>query len=90
LKVKLTPLNIVSAFCLVAGILMLWGGRKPVRPQVADMSGMLAGFGFLSAVIFFISDLIFRKFVPDLGKLWLIEGVLVIFMVILLFILKSA
>lgn len=85
MKVKLTPLNIVSALALVTAVLYLWY-RKP--PQHVDVSGILAGFCFLVAVIAFISDLIFRKFVPSLKKLWIIEGVLVAFIIILIFIIK--
>lgn len=85
MKVKLTPLNIVSALALVTAVLYLWY-RKP--PQHVDVSGILAAFSFLVAVIAFISDLIFRKFIPSLKKLWIIESVLIVFIIILIFIIK--
>jgi hypothetical protein len=90
LKIKLTPLNIVSSICLVIGVLLLFSRKPYDRSHYVDITGTLAGLSFLSAVVFFVSDLIFRKFVANLKKLWIIEGVLVIFIVILVFIIKSS
>ena len=90
MKIKLTPLNIVSSICLVIGVLLLLDKQQVQRPGQIDMTYTLAGFSFLSAIVFFVSDLIFRKFVASLKKLWIIEGVLVIFIVILVFIIKSS
>jgi hypothetical protein len=80
----------VSSICLVAGVLLLWNKQPYSRAHYVDITTTLAGFSFLSAVVFFVSDLIFRKFITSLGKLWIIEGVLVIFIVILVFIIKSS
>jgi hypothetical protein len=90
LKLKLTPLNIVSSAALVASVLLFAGKAQTPRPQTVDITGMLAWLSLLVAVVFFISDLIFRRFIPSLAKLWIIEGVLVIFIVILIFIIKSS
>lgn len=87
MKVKLTPLNIVSAVALVTAVLYLWYRKAP---QHVDVSGILAGFCFLVAVIAFISDQIFRKFIPSLKKLWIIESVLLVFVVILIFLIKGS
>lgn len=80
----------VSSICLVMGVWLLWSKQPAQRPGQIDMTYTLAGLSFLSAVVFFISDLIFRKFIASLGKLWIVEGVLVIFIVILVFIIKSS
>lgn len=88
MKVKLTPLNIVSAACLVFGIFILWEqGPEMKRPLPVSAPGLLAGFCLISAAVFFVSDLVFRKFVPSLMKLWAIEGVLIVFMIVLVYIL---
>ena len=89
MKVKLTPLNIVSAICLVIAALLLFD-KKPQRPGYVDITGLLVGFNVLTALVAFVSDLIFRKFVPSLKKLWIIEGVLVIFIIVLIFIIKTS
>ncbi len=88
MKVKLTPLNIVSALCLVIAVLVLLDKKDARYPQHVDMTGLLSGFCVLTAVIAFISDLIFRKFIPSLKKLWIIESVLIVFVIILIFIIK--
>ncbi|SMC97395.1 hypothetical protein [Pedobacter nyackensis] len=89
MKVKLTPLNIVSALCLVVAVLLLLD-KKDKGPQHIDVSGLLIGFCFLATVVAFISDQIFRRFIPSLKKLWIIEGVLIVFIIILIFIIKAS
>jgi len=71
LKVRLTPLNIISAVCLVLAV-------------------FVSVWSVVAAVLAFISDLIFRRLVPSLKKLWIIEGVLIVFVVILIFIIKAS
>jgi hypothetical protein len=88
LKVKLTPLNIVSAMGLVAGVWFLADKNETQRPGHIDMTGWVIGFCFLIFMVAFVSDLIFRKFIPELKKIWIVEGVLIIFTIILMFILK--
>jgi len=90
LKIKLTPLNIVSAIGVAVSVLLFVSKAQPQRPQYIDVTGMMAWFSLLAALIFFVSDLIFRRFIPGLGKLWVVEGVLVVFIVILIFIIKSS
>jgi len=90
LKVKLTPLNLVSAACLVASVMLFSNKTQSHGPQQIDISGMLAWFGLLVAVVFFISDQIFRRIITNLGKLWLIESILIIFIIILIFIIKAS
>lgn len=88
MKVKLTPLNIISALGLVAAVLYLTNRKD--GPQRLDISGILVGFSLLVAVIAFTSDLIFRKFIPSLAKLWIIEGVLIVFIIILILLINGS
>jgi len=90
LKVKLTPLNIVSAICLVITIMLLINKKDEGNPKYVDITGILIGFSCLTAVVAFISDQIFRRFILNLKKLWVVEGVLVIFIIILIFIIKAS
>ena len=89
LKVKLTPLNIVSALCLVIAGLLLFS-RKEQQVGHPHFTMLLAGVNGLAAVTFFISDLIFRRFIPSLKKLWVVEGVLVVFILVLVLIITSS
>jgi len=68
----------VSAIGLVVGVMLLF-----------NSGGLVALFYILTAIFAFIADLVFRKFIPLLGKLWLIEGLLVVFTIVLMLILKS-
>ena len=88
MKIKLTPLNIVSAIGLVTAVVLLADRNEVHKPGYIDMTGWAVTFGFLIFVIAFISDLIFRKFIPELKKIWIVEGVLIIFTVVLIYILK--
>ncbi|MBE9602070.1 hypothetical protein [Pedobacter sp. MC2016-24] len=87
MKAKLTPLNLTSATCLVAAVLLLVK-PEPQQPQHVNMTGFMVGFCILIAVVGFVSDLIFRKFIPDLKKLWIVEGMMILITIILMFILK--
>ncbi|WP_235324515.1 hypothetical protein [Pedobacter lusitanus] len=84
---KLTPLNIVTSGCLVLALLMFFGPDKEL-PVQKGVNGMLIGLCVLTAIIAFISDLIFRKFIPLLSKLWIVECALIVFTVVLMIILK--
>lgn len=86
----MTPLNIVSALCLVAGTMMLFDEKSDASAGYPVASSVLAGLSFLAAVVFFVSDLIFRRLVLNLGKLWVIEGMVVVLMVMIIFILKTS
>ncbi|ETZ23307.1 hypothetical protein N824_17750 [Pedobacter sp. V48] len=90
MKVKLTPLNIVSAICLVIAIMLLINKKEEGNPKYVDITGILIGFSFLTAIVAFISDQIFRRFILNLKKLWVVEGVLIIFIIILIFIIKAS
>jgi len=84
---KLTPLNIVTSGCLVLALLLFFSPDKQL-PVQKGMNGLLVGLCVLTAIIAFISDLIFRKFIPLLGKLWIVECALIVFTVVLMVILK--
>ena len=90
MKVKLTPLNIVSAVCLTAAILLLVNKKQTLQVTPDALVDLMAGLSILAAIIAFISDQIFRKFVLGIKKLWIVEGVLVIFIIILILIIKTS
>jgi hypothetical protein len=90
LKVKLTPLNVVSALCLTAAVFLLKNRKQTLEVTPDALIDLMAGLSVLAAIISFISDQIFRKFIPNLKKLWIVEGVLVIFIVILILIIKTS
>ena len=90
MKVKLTPLNIVSAVCLTAAILLLVNKKQTLQVTPDALVDLMAGLSILAAIVAFISDQIFRKFVLGIKKLWIVEGVLVVFIIILILIIKTS
>jgi hypothetical protein len=88
LKVKLTPLNIVSAIFLVIAVLMMLEKSPAPSEKTIDLSRILMWFSFLIVLVSFISDQIFRKFIPELKKIWAIECAFIVFTIILVFIIK--
>ena len=77
----------MTSGCLVVALLMLFspGEQLPVQKGV---NGLLTGLCFLAAIIAFISDLIFRKFIPLLRNLWVVECAFIVFTIVLMVILK--
>jgi hypothetical protein len=89
LTLKLTPLNIVCAACLVTAVMILFDNGQSL-PVQKGMHALITGLCFLAVIIAFISDLIFRKFIPLLRNLWLTECAFIVFTVILMLIMKAA
>ncbi|MBB5439427.1 asparagine N-glycosylation enzyme membrane subunit Stt3 [Pedobacter sp. AK017] len=88
-KLRLTPLNIVSAVFLVIAVWLLLEEKKPRGTAMyIDISGILVGFSFLIAIICFVSDQIFRKFVPELKKIWILECFFVVITILLIVVIK--
>jgi hypothetical protein len=67
--------------------LMLFSPGQQV-PVQKGMNTLLTGLSFLAAIIAFISDLIFRKFIPLLRNLWVVECAFIVFTLVLMVILK--
>jgi hypothetical protein len=84
---KLTPLNIVTSACLVLALVMLFSPAEHT-PLQKGMNNLLTGLCFSAAIIAFISDLIFRKFIPLLRNLWVVECAFIVFTLVLMVILK--
>ncbi|WP_158795258.1 hypothetical protein [Pedobacter sp. L105] len=84
---KLTPLNIATSACLVLGGFLLISPAQQM-PVQKGINGMVIGLCFLAAIIAFISDLIFRKFIPLLRNLWVVECAFIVFTLVLMVIMK--
>ncbi|WP_235964605.1 hypothetical protein [Pedobacter gandavensis] len=88
MKVKLTPLNIISAIFITIAVVLLFEKRPPVHAHVIDLQPILIGFSLAIAVVAFVSDQIFRKFIPELKKIWIIECTVILFTILLFIIIK--
>ena len=74
---RLTPLNILTSVCLVCVCYLL---------LFTDSEGwiILGSIPLLIlSVLSFITDLIFRRFIQDLKRIWIIEILFIIFALVL-------
>jgi len=71
-------------------VLLLFNRRQGGQTTPVGLVDLMAGLSVIAAIVSFISDQIFRKFIPNVKKLWVVEGVLVIFIIILILIIKTS
>lgn len=88
MKFKLTPLNIVTALSLVMAGLLIFGKSEITNGVDHQVNGLWIAVCFLAVVISFLSDQIFRKFIPSTLNLWVIECAFIVFTLVFVFILK--
>jgi hypothetical protein len=83
MNLRLTPLNIVSSLILVSiGYLVIFPDENGWRYLGAiPLLGML--------LICFISDLIFRRVIIDLKRIWFFEVLFLIFVTILIVVIRT-
>lgn len=83
MKTRLTLLNVVSAALLVALVYPL------VYPDNSEklLSTVLL---LILVIICAVADIVFRSFLRDLKRIWIVETIFVIFVAILLLIFRSA
>lgn len=81
-------MNLVTALCLVCAVLLVFSKSSMTNPVNQSFNGLWIGICLLGAFISFLSDMIFRKFIPTLGNLWIIECAFLVFTLVFLFILK--
>ena len=83
MNLRLTPLNIISSVLLVSiAYLLIFPDENGWR-QLGTIP-LLVMF-----VISFISDLIFRRLLQDIKRIWLIEILFIIFVVILIILIQT-
>lgn len=82
MRVKLTPLNILVAILLTAT------GYFMIFPDEHGWRFLGAVSLFILSAICFIADIIFRFFLKDLKRIWIVEVCFIIFAVVLLISIK--
>ncbi|WP_207425425.1 hypothetical protein [Pedobacter sp. SYSU D00535] len=73
MKTKLTPLNILTSAFFVAAIYSL------LFPKSGDWGQMGSMPFWIFALFAFISDLIFRTYVKEIKRIWIVEMAFIIF-----------
>ena len=81
MKIRITPLNIVTSVLLVAiGYPVVAGTNKLYLSGIVPL--------LLLTMLSFISDLLIRRFIPELKRIWIIEFLFLIFVAILIAVIR--
>ncbi|MCJ0742553.1 hypothetical protein [Pedobacter montanisoli] len=89
MKVRITPLNIVSALALVIAVSLIVNKSWLLAPVNQEYSGLMIAVCFLFFFLAFLGDQVFRKLMPSLIRLWLLETSVIIFTLVLMSIMKG-
>ncbi len=82
MKLRLTPLNIVSSLLMASiAYLLLFHDENGFR-KLGSIPLIIMLF------LSFITDQIFRRFIPELKRIWLIELLFLIFVAVLMILIK--
>jgi lysylphosphatidylglycerol synthetase-like protein (DUF2156 family) len=81
--VRLTPLNILTSIILVSAVYLLFNQDTEGWRVLGTVSL------FALAALSFITDLIFRKFLKDLKRIWIIEVVFIIFAAVVMILIQK-
>ena len=82
MKLRLTPLNLVSSFVLVSiGYQLFFPDENKFREL--DSIRLI-----IMLILSFIADQVFRRYIPQLKRIWLIEVLFLIFVAVLMMLIK--
>ena len=88
MKFRFTPLNLATAFLiLAAGYIFIYGASIAGRPY-EHWSGTIGCIFLLFAFVVFVLDVMFRNFFPETKKIWIIELSFIALVTIILLIIK--
>ena len=82
MNLRLTPLNIVVALLIVSAIYL------PTIPVVKGMPELGRVPLFIMIILCLITDQLFRRYIPELKRIWVIEFLFLIFVAILIVLIK--
>jgi len=73
MKLRITPLNFASAFFLVAAVYSWIYGVKISGTHFKMMDSAIGWIFLLFAVVVSFMDIMFRNFIPQTKKIWIVE-----------------
>ena len=82
MKLRLTPLNIVSSILLVCMAYLL------IYPDQSGWRELGSLPLFLMFALSFITDLVFRRLLPDIKRIWFFELVFLIFVALFMVLIR--
>lgn len=90
MKLRITPLALVTAGFILAAVYFAVFFDQKIQSHSTQRYGYLfAGGMFLFAVIAFFSDMLFRIFVKDLKRIWIVEIVFSLLALIILLLIRG-
>ncbi|WP_421944382.1 hypothetical protein [Pedobacter sp.] len=88
MKLRITPLNIISAISLGLVVVNIFSSKSNAPKQI-DMSGFYLLILGCLILVTFITDLVFRFTLKDLKRIWIVESIFIVITVILMVILQK-
>jgi len=85
-KVKITPLNLVVALCFIYAMYCLLGFEKSTS-GVSNISKVI--YTLVLALVLFLTDIIFRRFIDNNKWIWLIQGSFILLITIMMIIFQK-
>ena len=85
-RLKLTPLSLMIAVCVTYSAYLMLGLETQTR---GIGNGAKIAYTLALAIILFLTDLIFRRFIESKKWIWLIEGSFILIIVVLMIIFQK-
>ena len=82
MNLRLTPLNIVSSLLLVGTAYLL------INPNLADRVYPGTISLLLMFVLCFVTDIVFRRLIREIKRIWLFELLFIIFVAVLMVLIR--
>ncbi len=83
IRMKITPLNLAVAACFTFAIYLILG----LGEKVGGISNNIkAAYTLALAVILFLTDILFRRFIESNKWIWLIQGSFIILIIVMMII----
>jgi len=85
-RIKITPLSIVTAICIFyAGLFLM----EDTRSFIVSDYYIRALYTLILAIVLFITDVVFRRIVPNTRWIWLIQTSFIVLIAIMILIFKK-
>lgn len=88
MKIKITPLNIATAFFIFMAVYIGIYGIKISNSKTINFKGTICAVFLLFALVVFVIDMMLRNFFPETKKLWIIELSFIVLTAVIYFLVK--
>lgn len=85
-NLKITPISLVIALCFTYTLYVLLGLEAET---IGISKGVKIAYTLALAVILFLTDLLFRRFIEEKKWIWLIEGSFILIIVVMMIIFQK-